>query len=116
MIQYLRPDGFTDVGKVIGIDKETCCHHKMGQIARILKKNALGLPQKVDWMKDVLEYVVGNKIGHVKQISYNHVINDICPGHTVECLTRFANYIIWQLREKGKIEHKNHYTRYVEQT
>ena len=47
-----------------------------------MKTDLLRLPQDVEWRKNLLEYIVQNKIITVKKIPYNQVVNEICPGQT----------------------------------
>ena len=60
-------------------------------IAPPLKSDILGLPQNEEWRKDVLRYVIDNKFGSVKDIPYNKVVRDVCPGQTSRALSTFLN-------------------------
>jgi hypothetical protein len=49
------------------------------------------LPQGVEWMNNILDYITENKFITVKQIPYNQVVNEICPGQTSMSVQNFAN-------------------------
>ena len=59
------------------------------QIVPPLKSDILGLPQNEEWRKDVLRYVIDNKFGSFKDIPYNKVVRDVCPGQTSHSLSIF---------------------------
>ena len=65
----------------------------MSTIAPILKSDTLGLPQNEEWRKDVLRYVIEKKFGSVKEIPYNKVVRDVCPGQTSRSLSLFFNHL-----------------------
>ena len=60
-------------------------------IVPLLKSDILGLPQGEEWRKDVLRYIIDNKFGSVKDIPYNKVVRDVCPGQTSKSLCSFFN-------------------------
>ena len=51
--------------------------------------DTLGLPQNEAWRKDILRYVIEKKFGSVKEIPYNKVVRDVCPGQTSHSLSIF---------------------------
>ena len=69
----------------------------------------MGLPQGVEWMKNVLGYIIENKIITVKKIPYNQVVNKICPGQTSASVKCFANDVarVWKdgkyVRSKSRL-------------
>ena len=44
--------------------------------------DTLNLPQNVEWQKHVLRYVIENKFTSGKDIPYNKVVMEVCPGQT----------------------------------
>ena len=48
------------------------------------------LPQGVEWMRDVLDYIVKNKVLTVKDIPYNQMLKEVCPGQTSQTIGRFV--------------------------
>ena len=38
-----------------------------------------------------MRYVIEKKFGHVKEIPYNKLVRDVCPGQTCEPLSLFLN-------------------------
>ena len=49
------------------------------------------LPQGVEWMRDVLDYIVKNKVLTVKDIPYNKMLKEVCPGQTSRTISSFAS-------------------------
>ena len=43
----------------------------------------------MEWQKDVLRYVIENKFTSGKDIPYNKVVMDVCPGQTSFSLSMF---------------------------
>ena len=86
---------------MIGRSKRACGQHWNDIILPILKTDALGLPQDINWMKDFLRYVVTKKIRSIEQLSYNQIVKHICPGQTNKSLNQFANNTmrIWYERK-----------------
>ena len=58
-------------------------------IVPVLKSDTLHLPQNVEWQKHVLRYVIENKFTSSKEIPYNKVVMEVCPGQTSSSLSRF---------------------------
>ena len=73
--------------------KIACFHHWEKRILPILKTDILQLSQGVEWMEDFLKYVVANRILTPKQIPYNQVVKDICPGQTSRTISNFVNHL-----------------------
>jgi hypothetical protein len=65
------------------------------------------LPQGVEWMKNILDYISENKIITVKQIPYNQVVNEICPGQTPKSVQIFANNLSREWKDGKKIRSKS---------
>ena len=63
----------------------------MEKIVPILKSDTLGLTQNEEWRKDVLRYVIEKKFGRVKEIPYNKLVRDVCPGQTSHTLSYYLN-------------------------
>ena len=70
-----------------------------------LKSDILGLPQNEDWRKDVLRYVIDNKFGSVKDIPYNKMVRDVCPGQTTDALSLFLNDLSRSAGDQPFYEH-----------
>ena len=43
----------------------------------------------MEWQKDVLRYVIENKFTSSKDIPYNKIVMDVCPGQTTHSLSSF---------------------------
>ena len=57
----------------------------------MLKSDALGVAQNVEWMSDVLRYMVKEKFASAKEVPYSRVVRDCCPGQTTHSVSRFLN-------------------------
>ena len=82
---------FDQISGDIGRSKDACYRRWMNTIVPILKSNILGLPQNEEWRKDVLRYVIEEKFDRVKEIPYNKLVRDVCPGQTSKSLSQFLN-------------------------
>ena len=60
-------------------------------IVPVLKSDALGVAQNVQWMSDVLRYIVKEKFASIKEVPYSRVVRDCCPGQTTRSVSRFLN-------------------------
>ena len=93
-LNFLDSSKEKDFGQIsadIGRSKNSCYKRWTRYIVPPLKSDILGLPQNEEWRKDVLRYVIDNKFGSVKDIPYNKVVRDVCPGQTSHALSRFLN-------------------------
>ena len=57
----------------------------------MLKSDALGIAQNVEWMNDVLRYIIKEKFASTKEVPYSRVVKDCCPGQTHVTVERFLN-------------------------
>ena len=72
------------------VRSKTACYTRWNYyIAPVLKSDTLNLPQNVEWQKDVLRYVIENKFTSCKDIPYNKVVMEVCPGQTSKSLCIF---------------------------
>ena len=88
-LDSLIENDFGQISAEIGRSKTSCYLRWTRQIVPPLKSDILGLPQNEEWRKDVLRYVIDNKFGSVKDIPYNKVVRDVCPGQTSDALSLF---------------------------
>ena len=72
----------------------------------ILRTHILGLPQNLEWKKDVIVYLMDNKIEWLEDIDYNKVVKDVCPGQTTHSLRVFIRDIRKRTVKGEKILHK----------
>ena len=86
---------FDQISATIGRSKGACYNRWMNTIVPIFKSDTLGLPQNEEWRKDVLRYVIEEKFDSFKEIPYNKVVRDICPGQTSNSLSRFLKHLSW---------------------
>ena len=90
-LDSLKQKDFDQISADIGKSKTACHDRWTRKIAPILKSDTLGLPQNEEWRKDVLRCVIDEKFGGVKEIPYNKVVRDVCPGRTSKSLSTFLN-------------------------
>ena len=62
-------------------------------IVPVLKSDALGVAQNVEWRNDVLRYIVKEKFANTKEVPYSRVVRDCCPGQTSHSVSTFVNII-----------------------
>ena len=67
-------------------------------IVPVLKSDALGVGQNVEWMNDVLKYIVKEKFASTKEVPYSRVVRDCCPGQTTLSVSKF----LYNLKRYGK--------------
>ena len=68
------------------------CYNRWNlQIVPVLKSDALGVAQNVEWRNDVLRYIVKEKYASTKEVPYSRVVRDCCPGQTTDSVSRFLN-------------------------
>ena len=81
-LRSLKTKDFEALSRKTGKSKTACFNHWKVCLAPILLSNALGLPQDGKWRKEVFEYIIDEKFVSIKEIPYNKIIRDICPGQT----------------------------------
>ena len=87
----MKTKDFDQISEDIGRSKGACYRRWRTIIAPIIKSDILGLPQNEEWRKDVLGYVIEKKFGSVKEIPYNKLVRDVCPGQTSHTLSDYLN-------------------------
>ena len=101
---------FGQLSADIGRSKTACYIRWMGTIVPILKSDTLGLPQNEEWRKDVLRYVIEKKFGRVKEIPFNKLVRDVCPGQTTISLSSYFNGLSNQASDTPFYEYcRKHY-------
>ena len=104
-LDSLIENDFGQISAEIGRSKTSCYLRWTRQIVPPLKSDILGLPQNEEWRKDVLRYVIDNKFGSVKDIPYNKVVKDVCPGQTSQALSIFLNNLSRSAGDQPFYEH-----------
>ena len=62
-------------------------------IVPVLKSDALGVAQTLEWRNDVLRYIVKEKFASSKEVSYHKVVRDCCPGQTAYSVREFLGSV-----------------------
>ena len=86
-LRSLKTKDFEALSRKTGKSKTACFNHWKVCLAPILLSNALGLPQDGKWRKEVFKYIIDEKFVSIKEIPYNKIIRDICPGQTSRSVT-----------------------------
>ena len=84
---------FVTVAKKIGRNKNSCYTRWNRFIVPVLKSDALGVAQNVEWRNDVLRYIVKEKFASSKEVSYHKVVRDCCPGQTAYSVREFLGSV-----------------------
>ena len=79
------------MAKNIGRSKTACHDRWSGFIVPVLKSDALGLAQNVEWRNDLLRYIVKEKFTSMKEVPYHRVVKDCCPGQTAQSVRLFLS-------------------------
>ena len=59
----------------------------------MLKSDALGVAQNVEWRNDVLRYIVKERFASIKEVPYSRIVKDCCPGQTHMSVNKFLNFL-----------------------
>ena len=78
---------------MIGKSKHSCYHRWTAKIVPVLKSDALGVAQTVEWRKDALRYIIKEKFASTKEVPYSKVVRDSCPGQTTHSVRAFLNIL-----------------------
>ena len=82
---------FVTIAKMVGKSKEACYQRWNHHIVPVLKSDALGLAQTVEWRNDALRYIIKEKFASTKEVPYSKVVRDSCPGQTTSSVGGFLN-------------------------
>ena len=94
-LESSKPNDFDQISADIGRSKDACYRRWKIHIVPVLKTDIHGLPQNVEWKKDLLRYIIEKKFVSCKEIPYITVVRDICPGQTSNSLSRFLKHLSW---------------------
>ena len=86
-----KENDFVTIAKKIGRTKRLCRMRWSGFIVPVLKSDALGLAQNVEWRNDLLRYIVKEKFTSMKEVPYHRVVKDCCPGQTALSVKEFLH-------------------------
>ena len=90
-LRSLKTKDFEALSRKTDKSKIACFNHWKAYLAPILLSNALGLPQDGKWRKELFEYIIEEKFVSIKEIPYNKIIRDICPGQTSRSVSHILN-------------------------
>ena len=76
---------------MIGKSKYSCYQRWSAKIVPVLKSDALGVAQTVEWRKDALRYIIKEKFASTKEVPYSKVVRDSCPGQTNSSVRSYLN-------------------------
>ena len=76
---------------MIGKSKDSCYHRWNTYIVPVLKSDALGVAQTVEWRNDILRYIIKEKFVSTKEVPYSKVVRDSCPGQATVSVRIFLH-------------------------
>ena len=82
---------FVTIAKMVGKSKDACYRRWNTYIVPVLKSDALGVAQTVEWRNDILRYIIQEKFSSIKEVPYSKVVRDSCPGQTTKSVGNFLN-------------------------
>ena len=80
---------FVTIAKMVGKSKDACYRRWNTYIVPVLKSDALGVAQTVEWRKDALRYIIKERFATTKEVPYSKVVRDSCPGQTTDSVGAF---------------------------
>ena len=99
-LESSKENDFPRISSDIGRSKGACHKRWKNSIVPVLKSDTLDLPQNVEWQKDVLRYVIENNFTNFKEIPFNKVLMDVCPGQTSMSLSIFLRDLFQMAKDK----------------
>ena len=82
----MKDNDFKDIGKELKRSSGSCYNRWMAQIVPALKSFIMKLPMTDDWKKELLHYIVKNKIKNKKQLDIELIFKEIAPAQTTKSL------------------------------
>ena len=59
-----------------------CYQRWQNTLHPILKRHELGMPYNHDWVDEIFQYIVENKIERLDEVDFKHILKKISPGET----------------------------------
>ena len=59
-----------------------CYQRWQNTLHPILKRHELGMPYNHDWVDEIFQYIVENKIERLDEVDFKHILMKISPGET----------------------------------
>ena len=78
------------VSEELDRDRSSCWLHWQKDLIPILKAHILGLPQDLDWRRDVVRYLTDNMVETEEDVDYNLLLEEMCPTQTAYSLRHFV--------------------------
>ena len=66
----------------LNIPYENCYQRWQNILHPILKRHDLGIPYNHDWVDEMFQYIVENKIERLDEVDFKHILKNISPGET----------------------------------
>ena len=71
------------------------CYQRWQNILHpILKRHDLGIPYNHDWVDDIFQYIVENKIERIDEVDFKHILEKISPGETKASVRTILSNVI----------------------
>ena len=89
-LETMKLSELTAVAKELKRSSSSCYNRWIRVIVPTLKSHIKTLPLTDCWKKDVLSYIVKNKIQHMKELDYTKILEELAPGQTSLSLIAFV--------------------------
>ena len=71
------------------------CYQRWQNILHpILKRHDLGIPYNHDWVDDIFQYIVENKIERIEEVDFKYILEKISPGETKASVRTILSNVI----------------------
>ena len=71
------------------------CYQRWQNILHpILKRHDLGIPYNHDWVDDIFQYIVENKIERIDEVDFKYILEKISPGETKASVRTILSNVI----------------------
>ena len=94
-LRSVKESDFESIAKELQRTTSSCYCHYNQSLLPVLKTHILGLPQSIDWIRELLDHIVDTKTKSTNDLDYFLLCQEMFPGQTPysldSCITRFLN-------------------------
>ena len=81
-LEDVKPSDLTNIASEMKRSSSSCYNRWMSKIVPTLKTHMKNLPMTSEWKKDILHYIVKNKVKDKRDIDVDILLQDVAPGQT----------------------------------
>ena len=85
-LEDVKLSDLTDIASEMKRSSSSCYNRWMSKIVPTLKAHMKNLPMTSEWKKDILHYIVKNKVKDKRDIDVDILLQDVAPGQTSQSL------------------------------